>query len=793
LLAVALLAVLAIAAPAGGQTPKVVDIPYSEVAESVSSGDGCLYSRYYLQFGEVKGASSYEALNRYHGGGYTLDQHGPPFPDDDEQGDGFHFRAPKGQHRFGATAQSGAGPCPSLVEEWQPDYVHAVFTDAKARIVGSTTEFNGTPVDGVPIAIAGASSEHATTRNGGVYSVRVKKGRHTVRAPKGFCAAGIATCKNEKTVRVDGTETVSFVRRQPPLTVKGTVRDEFRRGLGGVQLKLTGPQGDTATSDGAGRYSLEVGEPGTYELTAVAPNRPRGPYEQYFIVRDGAPTDGKAADVTLAEGQDPVVVDWELDRRLQLELRAPPPVPADGFSRVVASVTARTQHGDPAPGVELRIDPSADAVPRAVACTTGAASHPLWPDILPDGSVAPVGFPVGPDTTTDANGTVSFRLFPGTQAGELRFVGSRRGDTSSVFAGGVSFSAAPTRAVDRDSLRRGLQQVGPNGTTFFQSQAVVLELLAARQGEADLLSGVDAAPVKTGSKQGIVFFSRGSPPRQFSNGEVDPSATGFVLDNTLLQRITGVPALPTLAEWAGGDAITVDRRDPRTFLGWPIPTRSNGGLETCLDAAPAGTVVFAAHSPVQLLLTDSQGRKLGANARGHRFADAPGASFRRGGVSYVIAPAGSYKLTVAGTGKGPVVLESRSAAGTSVARFKARKGAQAKLSVPNGALPGSFKFGGRRVRSSSGMPLVVHGLPRKLRAGKARKVSLRVTDALGKPASFAVLSRGAFVRFADARGRLKTTLPALKKGKAVFTITAADLLPAKATIRVTGKPRRGRG
>jgi hypothetical protein len=793
LASVAVLALLGVAADAGADAQ--VDVPYTEIVESHSSGGNCAYYHYFLQFPAIKGASSYIGINQYHGNGFLLNYHGPPFPDDDEQGDGFHFTAPQGAHRFGATAGSGPGACPSdsLKHEWTPRLLKARFTDKKGRIVGSALDADGRPVNRVKIAITGKSSASAHTNRFGVYSVRVKKGHHRVRAPEAFCVVGIRKCTNEKSVKVNGTEEVKFVRRKPPLVVTGTVRDEFRRGLGGVRMRLAGAEDDVDATDAGGRYRLRVSDPGTYELSASVAGRPHGPYERYYIVRNGRATNGTAADVTLNDDTSPLGVDWELDRRLQFDLFAPSNVQADGFSRLVATVRAATQRGDPAPRVQLRVDPAASARPRAVMCTVGAGSRPLWPS-LNGSSVSPAGLPFGPATTTGSDGSASFRVFPGTEPGRLGMLVNRRGDTSTVLSSGINFAAAPSQPISAQALRAGLQQTGPKGTTFFGDQSVIFELLAQRQGDADPLAGFDAAPVRAGSKRGTLFFTRGAPPPIQPDGTLVPTTNAFVFDNTLLQRITAVPTLPNLRDWAAGQPVVPDRRDGRTFLGWPIPTVTNGGLGTCLDGVANGAVIFEAHSPVRLLVKDSRGRRLGTTGGGKRFNSAPGVSYRKGGDSFIVAPRGPYKLTVTGTGKGPVTLAARSRAGVSVARFRARKGAHTTLSVPNGALPRSFRYGGKRVRSRTGMPLIVRGLPHRLRRGKRRRIAIRVTDATGRAVPFATLRASGRIRLSrrtNAKGRLRVKLPApRRRGRVTFVVRAPDLLSQRVRARVTAPRKR---
>jgi hypothetical protein len=248
--------------------------------------------------------------------------------------------------------------------------------------------------------------------------------------------------------------------------------------------------------------------------------------------------------------------------------------------------------------------------------------------------------------------------------------------------------------------------------------------------------------------------------------------------------------LPALGAWAGDETVYADARDGRTYLGWPLPTRASGGLGTCLENTVSGEhFVFGAHSPVRILLTDSQGRKLGTDAKGKRFNDAPGAFYSVGEAAYLVAPRGSYTFTVTGTGPGPVTLEARHANATEVARFQARKGARGTFKTSDGSLPKTFEFGGAKVTRIAGVPLLVKGLPKRLRVGRKTKVKLRVTDAFGSsvPATLNLKGvAGSFTGSADDRGRLTLTLLARKRGTVTFTVSAADLLPVKARATASG-------
>lgn len=820
LIALALIAVFALAvlpSSAGADTVK-----HTGGFLTLTRDDGggrCTFVNIF-QWAELPGAVSYTvSLEDTVTGGYTTTF--PPYSADGVV-EGFPPIG-KGLHRQALDAGSGPGPCTSAgLSRWSLKKITATFCEdvaafrgakrqdkCKTQIVGTTTGPDGTPIPNVNISISGAGS--TKTKSNGAYGSKVAKGSHTVSAPKGFCVAGAGRCSRSKsvTVKEGGTEAVHFVRREAALTVSGTITDEFGRGLSGVKTSLTGPESATDVTDARGRYKIDVAEEGTYELTATGSGR--GPNEIYYILSGGVPSGGTAADVTLGEasGSNSANVDWELDRRLQFRVAAHNPAPANGVSRTVATVRALTQHGDPAPGVELNIDPPSSATPRAVICSTGADSQVLWPTLLTDGSISPAGLPSGPQSTTNGDGAVSFRIFPGTDPAPFLITGSRRNaDVASFssFAEAIEFTPTASRTPNRDQLARALFE-NDAGSTFFGDQSVVFERLAGAQASsASGLSGLDAAPlVTTGTeRRGILFYPRGTLPPDFARFRATLPAfegafadTSFVLEDSLLQRITGTPALPSLREWAAGEVVLADAADRRNFLGWPIPTTTRGGLGTCLDGGVGNeNLVWAAHSPVDLLLTTKDG-KLGTDASGREHQDLAGSFFSSDGVDYVIAPEGAYKLTVTGTGSGAVVLEARHGGATSVAQFKAKKGERATFKVSgNSVLPNRFRFGGETVKSVGGVALKVTGLPKKLRAGKKTKLKLKVKDAFGDPVSFPTLkasgAAGPATVFGDVGGVITTTLRPKKTGAAKLMVSAPDLLSRKVRVKVAGGKKNGK-
>ncbi len=564
-------------------------------------------------------------------------------------------------------------------------------------------------------------------------------------------------------------------------------------------MGVTGPESKAETTGQDGRYELSLSDPGTYELTARGSGR--GPYEIYYAkFADGSVSGGTAADVTLGgPGQEnSAKVDFELDRRLQFKVEVPesraetalaPTLRADGVSRYPITVRATTQAGDPAPDVQLQIDPDTGAEPRAVICTSAGATRPIWPfGVNADNSVSLVGLPE-PDTITDSSGAVSFELFPGTEAGSFSLSGFREPDDfSSIFFHEIPFSPPPGTSYSEPEIRAELNRAAGDGEPFFASQAAVIEYLGASRGiQGDPFSGIDAVPVKAGDKSGIAFFKLGAPPAEPSLGTLSPSNTAFVLDDLFLTGLPGgVSAMPTLEAWAAGNSISIVRSDPRSFMRWPLPV--SDGLGGCLQGN-GETMTFTSHSPVHLMLTDSSGRKIGFDVKGNRVDGAPGASKSAGGEDFIVVPTGDYRLTLAGTGKGEVELEARSGAAVRVAEFKSAKGEKQTIKVSGSALlPKKFKFDGERIKSVAGIPMEIRGLPRKLRVDKRSKVRIRVSDVFGASVSYPVLSGsgalGSVQVVGDGQGRIVTRLRPTKAGKAKLTVSAPGLLAAKQAVRV---------
>lgn len=112
---------------------------------------------------------------------------------------------------------------------------------------------------------------------------------------------------------------------------------------------------------------------------------------------------------------------------------------------------------------------------------------------------------------------------------------------------------------------------------------------------------------------------------------------------------------------------------------------------------------------------------------------------------------------------------------------------------PTGALalgaagPGTAHFGHHAYRPTTGLGLVVHGLPRALRHG--RTLSLRVTDAFGTAAAglqvHAVgLHHFRIAALTDAKGRVAIATPEGFRGTLRFTFGGPAYVKLRRTLKV---------
>lgn len=285
LAAIALPAVLPPAA--GADTVKHVG---ALLQKDVADDDGCQRTTLF-EWSELPGATSYTVLIDDTLGFYGVPLTYPPYDAESEGPFGGLEPVAKGQHRQALTYQAGpscAGAANDL-ERFSIKSFTATFDD-KARIVGTVTEDDGTPVSGVKISIKGPSASSEKTNAGGAYGTTVKKGRYNVAVEKGYCLrGGGGKCERSKTVEVKGTESVHFVRGDETVKLSGTLYTmrlddclivNQQLCFGSLQPKAgavveavgqptasAGPVRYEATANASGAWSMKV-KPGRYAISA---------------------------------------------------------------------------------------------------------------------------------------------------------------------------------------------------------------------------------------------------------------------------------------------------------------------------------------------------------------------------------------------------------------------------------------------------------------------------------------------------------------------------------------------
>lgn len=666
---------------------------------------------------------------------------------------------------------------------------------AGASVSGRVLDGEGKAVPGVRVTITGPEDVYAVTDAAGFYdAIELTPGNYTISIGKAkLChdtgtAISKASCRKSVKKHLGGTAEVNW-RGLGKYAIHGRVRDEWGRGLAGVKIKATGlPGGESldvlTNKDGSYRIGFEGAA--TVEVAAEKGGLPNAFY--YVVKPDGNPSTGQAADVTPNAKEPQVKVDWELDRRLYFSLpnaARTARAPANGFSKYAWIGQVLTQHGDPAPNVPIQIDPLSSNPPGAI-CTT--QDQLLSPTLFADGKVDNIG---GFEQTTDARGRLPLQVFPGTKGGFFNFDLSRKSDLTQTARGGVTFDfAAGTPIASGNQLVTMLASGGNKGLGLRPSPEQIVEWFAgSRMNPGFQAVGIDLMIVQAGGSRAVAFFPRDQGPTVTSAGGVVGGASAYVLDPGAFVNILGLTTMPTLSEWAAGQAVTISRPDARTYAGYPIPARAGHAFGSCLDSATGGTSTYSVHSPVNLLLRDAAGKQLGIAADGTAKAEFEGIVYRNGESVTIVVPSGAYKASLVGTGSGSVTIASDTPAGTSALRFSSKKGAKTTTSIAGGAGLGKITFAGSKISPIRGIPLAIKGLPKTWRAYEPTEiVGGAVVDPNGTPligASVTVPAGGELFRLTtDTTGGLSGFWPVLTKGRHVLTVSAPGFATTKVPITV---------
>jgi hypothetical protein len=319
-------------------------------------------------------------------------------------------------------------------------------------------------------------------------------------------------------------------------------------------------------------------------------------------------------------------------------------------------------------------------------------------------------------------------------------------------------------------------------------------------------AGADFAPVHEGDHAGVLFYPRGS-----STPTSGPTA---VIDVDQAARIiaaagagdplpAGDQTVPTLNGWtpvpgqapARGSLGAVPGQQ-LTYFGLPYPppvtsaSAQSSFYGSCLPPDPA-LETLQVHSPVNLVLTGSGGERFGTDAGGHAIHTAPGLGLTTGDETTYAVPAGSYRVSIAGTGSGQahlvVLTAGKAAERATTFAFEARRAQSGELRITSGGPSSTLTFGGRRVRATTGLPLAARGLTAGLDHRHRRTLKVTVTS-LGEAIDGAVISaRGdgtGATAITDRRGRATLALRPAKPGAVRVTVTAASAAPLRRTLHV---------
>lgn len=690
------------------------------------------------------------------------------------------------------------GPTMGLASSQYDDGDYYAIT-AGASVTGRVVNGKGVPVGGVRINISGPEDVYAVTDPAGFYdAVELTPGTYTVSIGKAkFCVdTGVAiskkTCKKSVTKKTSGNLEVNF-KGLGDYGIFGVVRDEFKRGLGGVQLIASGlPGGESVTLTTAldGSYRLGLEDAATVSLASVKGGLPNA---FYYVVKNGKTSTGTAADITPNASTPNVKVDWELDKRLQFNLPGNATrTTADGFSNRMWVIGVTTQHGDAVPNEAIAIEPHSTSQP-AVVCSTD--DKPLWPTLFGDGTIDTIG---GFTLRTDANGRIPLQIFAGTVPGALYITVSRAKDRSQTATGGLALDGASgTGLASGLKAREAVISGGASAVGLAPSIETIVEWWAASRAGAGSFhkADLDIMPVRSGGARGLAIFPRNlGPTVDPVTGIVGPSDKTYVLVGADFRRLLGMGPLPLIGDWAGGSPVTIDRVDPRTYAGWPIPARFGPGAGTCLDGATGGTSLHTVHSPVNLQLTDASGKALGIAANGKPVATTKdGVVYRNGEAVAIITGPGAYRATLVGTGNGPVTIESDTPRGTTAVQFTAKKRKKATVAIANGAPIGRLRYNAKTVKPFAGAPLKIVGLPRSYRrllgSTPIDPAKAAVTDLNGTPVKEAWIevkaaSGETITLAADRTGHLHGYWPSLKKGTRTFVVRAPGYTTTRVKVRV---------
>jgi hypothetical protein len=235
-----------------------------------------------VEYGEIKGATSYSILAKGSKGSSDVRGSAPPFTSDTVSFYPALFKAPAGKHWVLLGSYSVGSGCADAEAGMQGRFtIESATATVPGDVIDGTVMRRATaddkastplvPAAGVSVKIGSASA--VTRGDGYFYRQMPDDGTFEVSAGPGFCVKGGSGCTTSKSVKVPSGGTVDF-EQKGGLEVSGTVTTMEcgagscqRIGLGKVTVRATGKGGGGSdVTDADGRYAIKLPS-GTWRIT----------------------------------------------------------------------------------------------------------------------------------------------------------------------------------------------------------------------------------------------------------------------------------------------------------------------------------------------------------------------------------------------------------------------------------------------------------------------------------------------------------------------------------------------
>jgi hypothetical protein len=457
----------------------------------------------------------------------------------------------------------------------------------------------------------------------------------------------------------------------------------------------------------------------------------------------------------------------------------PSALPTDSSTASAANVVVKAvdPQGKPIAGQAVALDfPQyfgiIDQDPRVWICRTDGTM------VFPPGA-SPTLLDVDYATTSDS-GEVTYRLQLGTQRRTQQLlvtaaaVDENRIDLDQegvqVDLPQTNASPNPSSASDLNGLQLGdlpeaqrgaAASVIGSGAPLEVLRALVAWLETKREAGASVLMGFDWVPIASQDEQhaGVLLYDRAqleAVRAHFDGGGPVPNAYVLQIEKVPLgivsHEVKWERPWMALDTWentpldneglpiAGSNDTPRLRAKPMTrlatgseyaFLGYPYPAISADGYGAGCVPRMNG-VSLQVHSPVTLLVTDAQGRRLGFDATGAYVNEMPGAAYGGGEPATYTLPAGSYQTDIVGTAKGrATIVLSAAGAPAKTFQLKVKPKKTGTLSFDDGLGSATGTFNKKKLKPTDGVPITLTGVKKKLKVHSGDPLTLTVTSVLG--------------------------------------------------------------